>query len=399
MGWSVYARLSLMMFLEFAVWGAWAPVLFPYLDDMGFSGTEIGWIFSLLWLGCILSPFIGGQIADRYMPTQFFLAAVHLLGGVFMFVLAYAEGYWAIFVLMFIYSMLYAPTLALVNSISFHHLTDVDKQFGWIRVWGTIGWIAAGVGLTAWRYLQGDNLIKNDLLLMSGGLSVLLGFVCLTLPHTPPKREATNPLAFLEALKMLKDPVFGVFLLISFVVTTELQFYYLPTAQFLEDIGVEKASVPAVMTIAQVAEIITMAGILFWLLPKIGIRWALAIGVIAWPLRYIVFAIGEPTSLVIASLALHGVGYTFFFVVSQIYVDKVAPIDIRASAQALLTLVTLGIGNFLGTLFTGVVMDFLKEGDQYRWTPIFLVPCALTVICAIAFLLFFRERQGKIDVS
>jgi MFS family permease len=147
------------------------------------------------------------------------------------------------------------------------------------------------------------------------------------------------------------------------------------------------------MTIAQWAEIITMAGILFWALPRIGIRWALAIGVIAWPLRYIIFAIGEPTSLVVASLALHGVGYTFFFVVSQIYVDKVAPVDIRASAQALLTLVTLGVGNFLGTLFTGYVMHVFETPTGHQWTPIFLVPCVLTIACAIAFLLFFKEDQ------
>jgi predicted MFS family arabinose efflux permease len=199
-------------------------------------------------------------------------------------------------------------------------------------------------------------------------------------------------------LKLLKNKQFAIFLIISFVVTTELQFYYLPTSQFLQDIGVAAANIPFWMTIAQIAELFFMAVVFTYSLPRLGIRKALAIGVIVWPLRYLVFAVQQPVWLVIASLSLHGIGYTFFFVVSPIYVDKVAPVDIRASAQSLLTLITLGIGNFLGRKFTGFILDYFKTGEAHEWTKILLVPCRLTVLCAIAFLLFFKEDQTEVTV-
>jgi len=189
---------------------------------------------------------------------------------------------------------------------------------------------------------------------------------------------------------MLGESNFLIFLIISFIVTTELQFYYVPTAPFLEDIGVQNKNVSAVMTLAQAAEIIAMVVLLPFLLPKIGYRWALVIGVIAWPMRYIIFAIMRPLWLVISSLTFHGLGYTFFFFVGQMYVDKVAPPDIRASAQALIAVVTLGFGNFIGTQITGVILDLFKKEGRFRWRPIFLVPCFLTIACAVAFVLFFK---------
>jgi hypothetical protein len=189
---------------------------------------------------------------------------------------------------------------------------------------------------------------------------------------------------------MLGDSNFLIFLIISFVVTTELQFYYVPTAPYLEDIGVQRRNVSAVMTLAQFAEIAGMALLLPLLLPRIGFRWALVIGVIAWPMRYIIFAMMRPLWLVISSLAFHGLGYTFFFFAGQMYVDKAASPDIRASAQALIAVVTLGFGNFIGTQITGAVMDYFKKDDRFQWRPIFLVPCVLTIICALAFVLFFK---------
>lgn len=391
MDWLLYGQLSLMMFLQFAIWGAWAPVLAAYLiGSLKMSGKQTGWIYATLWLACIASPFIGGQIADRYVATEWFLAAVHIVGGVLLLVAARQRAFWGLFILMALYSLLYAPTLALVNSLMFHHLTNVETQAGGIRVWGTLGWILAGWGLAAWRRKGTPNETSCDCLLLAGLLSLVMGAFCLTLPHTPPA-ESSEPLAFLKALGMLSDPNFLIFLVISFVVTTELQFYYIPTAPFLEDLNVKNKNVPAVMTVAQIAEIFGMFWLMPHLLPKIGYRWALAIGVVAWPLRYVVFALMRPLWLVVASLSLHGIGYTFFFFVGQMYVDKVAPPDIRASAQALIAVVTLGLGNFMGTQFTGVIMDYFKTEDgRFRWRPIFLVPCALTVACALAFLAMFR---------
>jgi hypothetical protein len=215
-----------------------------------------------------------------------------------------------------------------------------------------------------------------------------MGGFCFFLPHTPPSKQPSDPLAFVAALRMLGDPNFLIFLIISFIVTTQLQFYFVPTAPFLEDLGVQSKNLPAVMAIAQVAEIFGMVVLLPLLLPNF--RWILAIGVIAWPARYIIFAMMKPLWLVISSLALHGAGYTLFFFGGQQYVDEVAPADIKGSAQILIVMVTLGLGSFIGTQITGAVMDLFKSEGKFRWRPIFLVPCALTIACAIAFLLLFK---------
>lgn len=388
-------RLSVMMFLQYLVWGAWATVGNTFFEAQGFSPGQIGWLFGALYLACIVSPFIGGQIVDRYFATQYFLGVAHLLGGVFLLLIARETDFTKTMTYMMIYSLLYAPTLPLTNSICFHHVKDPAKDFGGLRVWGTLGWIAAGALLTGLRrYVASD--IRGDLFYLAGGASLALGLFCFALPHTPPKKEAENPFAFIEAIKLLKDKNFLIFFLISFVVTTELQFYYIPTSSFLQHIGISGDDVPLVMTTAQIAEILTMAVLLPIVMAKLGIRKTLAIGVIAWPIRYLVFAMGGPVWAVVASLTLHGLGYTFFFVVSQIYVDNVAPSNIRASAQSLLTIATLGIGNFLGTQFYAIIktMWTSADGKTVEWTKLFLVPCGLTVACAIAFLLFFKPSPS-----
>jgi len=403
---SVRIRLSAMMFLQYAIWGAWAPVLWPYLvnprpDGLGMTNPQAAFVFGLLWLACILAPFTGGQIADRWVPTQRFLGVVHLAGGVFLVLAAKASGFTGMAIMMAIYSLLYAPTLALTNSLGFHHSKD-EKLCGQVRVFGTIGWIVAGWILTLWREI-GTPINTADSLMLAGMFSFIMGIFCFFLPHTPPAKESPDPLAFRKAFVMLKDRNFLVFMLIAFVVTTELQFYYLPTADFLNKaLHIPQTKIPMTMTVAQIAEILTMAFLLPIALRNWGIRKALAVGVIAWPLRYVVFALGPigPLAvmkpLVVASLALHGLGYTFFFVVSQIYVDSVAPRDIRASAQSLLTLMTLGIGNWLGTQFTGWIMNlFDPAANVQAWTNVFLVPCALTVLCALAFLLFFKDVKAE----
>lgn len=409
MSFSVRFRLSAMMFLQYAIWGAWAPFLWPYLtakvpDGLGMTDPQAAFIFGLLWLACILAPFTGGQIADRWVPTQWFLGVVHLIGGGVMIFAARTQSFGTMAILMGIYCLLYAPTLALTNSLGFHHIKD-EKQFGKIRVWGTIGWIVAAFLLTAWRD-HGVPVGIADCLMLSGVIGLVMGLFCFTLPHTPPaKNEAADPLAFREAFVLLKNRNFLIFMIIAFVVTTELQFYYGPTAQFLENaLSIPNAKIPITMAVAQAAEILAMWLLLPIALKKWGVRKTLALGVIAWPLRYIIFAMGPigplhiMQPLVVGSLALHGLGYTFFFVVSQIYVDMVAPKDIRASAQSLLALVTLGIGNWLGTQFTGWIMSIFKPAENVSaWTQVFLVPCALTVLCALAFLLFFREEKSEAE--
>jgi len=320
-----------------------------------------------------------------------------LSGGALLIGISFITNYSTMMWLMFLYCLLYAPTLALTNSVAFINLKKSDKEFGVIRVWGTIGWIAAGLLLAGWRNLAGSNsglAVQGDTLLLAGVFSILMGLFSFGLPHTPPQKEGTKPLAFLEALKMMKDKNFFIFIIICFVVATELMFYYVLTAPFLtsDKIGIPGASVSGVMVIAQVAEIFVMVILLPLLIPKIGIRKILVLGVLAWPLRYIIFAIGTPGWLVIASLALHGFCFVFFFVAAFIYTDMVAPRDIRHSAQSLITLVTYGIGNYVGSLFAGWARDWFTSETGTNWTGVFLIPCALTILCAVAFLLFFKEE-------
>jgi MFS family permease len=427
--WTLYGQLSVMMFLQFAIWGAWAPVLAAHLlGKLKLSGKQTSLIYATLPIACIVSPFLGGQIADRWMATEQFLALVSVTGGVALLIAAWRKTFASLFFLMLLYSLLFAPTLALTNSMMFVNLrkaarpgvveqvrkaheadpkfdenspaikkeikdkvqTELDKQSPWIRVWGTIGWIVAGLGLAFWRRGGKQSGRFSDCLLLGGIFSVALGLYCFFLPHTPPPDKPSDPLAFREAFKMLAEPNFLIFMIISFIVTTELQFYYIPTAQFLEDIGIKNKNVPAVMTLAQMAEVIGMFVLLPFLLPRIGYKWGLAIGVLAWPGRYVIFALMKPVWLVVSSLPFHGIGYTFFFFLGQMFVDKVAGEDIRGSAQALVFGITVGLGNLLGTQFTGFIMDHFKQEGKFNWRPIFLVPCVLTVACAIAFLALFR---------
>ncbi|MFC1500225.1 MFS transporter [Candidatus Zixiibacteriota bacterium] len=396
---STKTRLGMMMFLQYAIWGAWAPVLSSYLNDgLRFDGTQIGLIFALLPLATIVAPILGGQIADRWLPSEKVIAYLQIAGGVLLLVMSQMTSYPAVLILMLFYCIFYAPTLAITNSIAMINLEDTEKEFGAIRVWGTLGWITAGWLLTGWRAVGEGFQMSGDMLFLAGIFSVIMGFQAFSLPHTPPKKEGVNPWAFLEAFKMLKEKNFLIFIGITFVVSTELEFYYILTAPFLmsDSIGLSGTVIPAVMTIAQVAELFVMAFLLSYFLKKYGMRKTLAFGVIAWPIRYIIFAIGAPKWLVIASLALHGFCYVFFFVAAFIYVDKVAPPDVRASAQSLIAIVALGFGRAIGSLFAGKVWDmFTDPAGMVNWTSVFLVPCALTLVCAIAFILFFREEKSS----
>jgi nucleoside transporter len=397
---SVRFRLGFMMFLQYAIWGAWTPVLSEYLKNtLGFSGAQFSLIYSLLPLATIIAPFIAGQVADRYLASQKVVAGLQLAGGVFLILIATTTAYGTMVWLMLVYCLLYAPTLALTNSIAFINLQNSEKEFGKIRVWGTIGWIAAGYLLTLWRIgaqSASGLAFKGDMLLLAGIFSLIMGIQAFTLPHTPPRKEGVKPWAFLEALKMMKDRNFLIFIIIAFVVATELMFYYILTAPFLtsEKIGVSSTILPWVMTIAQVAEIFVLAFLLPYLISRIGIRKILVLGILAWPLRYIIFAIGQPSWLVIASLALHGFCFVFFFTAAFIYVDTIAPRDIRHSAQSLITLVTYGVGNYIGSLFAGWVHDLFTKNEVTNWNHVFLVPCFLTVLCAFVFLVFFKERRA-----
>ncbi|HEU4390748.1 MAG TPA: MFS transporter [Blastocatellia bacterium] len=399
-------RLSTMMFLQYWIWGAWQPVIAIYLGSkLGYNGSQIGWLFALLPIACMLIPPVGGQLADRWVPTEKLLAVMHLLGAVFLSIAACSTSFPALMLALGAWSVVYAPTLALTNSLTFHHLPESDKKFGLVRVWGTIGWIAAGGALTGLRKLWPDQLPilgGADSLWLGAAGSLVLGFFSFALPGTPPAKTGDKPWAFLEAFKLLKDAQFFLFIAIVFVVSTELQFYYILTSPFLESLGISPTNVPIIMTVAQVAEIGTMLA-LPWILDRWGVRTALAIGILAWPVRYAVFAYGQPRGLVIAVLTLHGLCYVCFFVVAYIHVNSVAAPDIRASAQALITFVSLGMGMAVGSIFAGWIRDLFATGTGTAavvdYTKVFLVPCGLTVLCAIVFFLGFKQQAAPVQLS
>ncbi len=405
---SVKFRLGAMMFLQYTIWGSWMPVLSAYLqNNLGFNGVQTSLIYSLLPLATIISPFVGAQFADRWFPTQKVIAVLQLAGGVLLIAMAGITAFTPMMWLMLLYSLIYAPTLALTNSIAFVNLKSSEKEFGAIRVWGTIGWIAAGLALAGWRALAKSPegvALKGDTLILAGIFSLVMGVFSFSLPRTSPQKEGAKPWAFLEALKMFKDKSFAVFAAICFVVATELWFYYILTAPFLTSatIGLSQKYVSAVMTIAQFAEIFVMAFLLSRVLRKYGMRKTLTLGILAWPIRYIIFVVGAPAWLVIASLALHGFCYVFFFTAAYIYVDSIAPKDIRHSAQGLIAMIILGLGSFLGSLFCGWVQNVFTTttlnaaGEAVKmvnWRGTFLVPAGLTLLCLIVFLVFVRDKM------
>lgn len=391
MTWQLYLVLSGMMFLEFTIWGSWAPVLASrLLGPLQMNGKQLGWIYGTLPLGCIISPLFAGQIVDQWCPTEVYLGITHLCGAVFLFLAARATRFVPLLLAMAGHSLCFAPTLALINSLTFTHLPDPGTNYFRVRVWGAISWVLAGWLLSLWRRSGLFQVRGADSLTLAGICSVVMGIYSLCfLPHTPPTHTAAA-LPFMKALSLLSDPNFLIFLTISFIVTTQLQFYHLGTARFLEDIGTSHTAIPAAMSIAQVAQVVAMAVVLPILFPRIGYQWTLAMGTGFWLIMFLVYARMRPRGLVIGSMMLHGFAYAFFFDAAFIYMDRVASTDIRGSAQALYTTVTLGIGLFAGTQFTGFVMDQFRRDGKFGWRPIFLVPCVMLTACVLAFIVLFK---------
>jgi nucleoside transporter len=405
--------LAAMMFLQYAVWGAWTPILAATLmGRLNASGQQVGLVYMMLWIACIVTPFIGGQLVDRYMPSQVFLGIAHLIGAGAAWMMSMQSDINGLVLWMGIWSLLFAPTLGITNSIAFHHLNrpgsteaERDRDFSVVRTAGTFGWIVAAYILGWWLSSKGQapagQFVPFEEMQLTAILGLILGVYAFFLPHTPPAREGTDPWAFTKAFKLFSlVPGFTVFMLISFVVCTEFQFFYTFSAPFLESgLGIPHAHVSPWKTLSQWAEIPSLAILLPLSLRYLGMRKTLVLGTLMWPLRYFVFSLGQPTWLVLLSLTFHGIGFAFVFVTSQIYVDRVAPKDIRASAQSLLTLVTLGFGNLLGTWFSGWLKDAYTPKNAAgelipnatHWSMVFLWPGVLTLVCGIAYWLTFKE--------
>jgi nucleoside transporter len=389
-------RLSVMMFLEYLVWGSWLPLLALYLTRfLKFSGTEIAWVFAAGSIASVTAMFVGGQVADRYFSTERFLAVSHVVGGLAMLGLAFQKSFWPFFILMLVHALAYVPTLSLTNSIAFHHLKDAQKEFGRVRLWGTIGWIAASWPFAVLlRGKEGAALESalTGIFLVAGGASLALAAFSFLLPHTPPARTAAEKSAPLEAIKLLKNPTVLVLFVVTFMDALVHQCYFQWTSPFLSAIGVAESWIMPVMSIGQVAEIATMAG-LGWFLARLGWRWTMILGILGHAVRFFIYSIGEPTWLVIASNVVHGFCYAFFFASVYIFVDEHFPKDARASAQVLFNFLILGLGPFAGGFLWGWLGDAFRTGTGVDYSKLFLAPTLLGLAAALVLFVGFRPAR------
>jgi nucleoside transporter len=399
-------NLSIMMFLQFAIWGAWATVIGNYLKHIGFDERVVGWVGSIMPLGAIVAPMIVGQLADRYFSSERLMALLHLGGAALMYWVAQidkADGVGVLLLALTGYSLLYNPTLALSNSIVFTHVPDGQRDFPGIRVFGTIGWIIAGFVLD--YVLSGEGrppvFQNNHFLLLTAALSAVLGVYSLFLPHTPPSGKPGDALPFVKALGLFRDPSFGVFFGVSFVISIVLSFYYNFTGLYLEKAqGVTK--VPSTMIWGQVAEtvLLPLLPLLLWFM---GMKWVLALGMFCWGLRYAIFSLGHPYALVFIGILLHGACFDFFFAAGFIHVDNEAPKDIRASGQALFGFLTYGLGMFFGSIIGGELAKALTTGtppnEVTDWSMFWLIPSVGVLVSLAVFIIFFRMHPKNVEAT
>lgn len=380
-----------MMFAQFFVWGSWYVTAPNYLGTIGFGAADFSWTYSIGPIASMISPFFVGMIADRFFPAQRVLAALHILGGL---IVLYATTLMkgdapspdTINLVLFGHTLTYFPTLALTNTLAMKNMTDSEKEFPAIRVWGTIGWIAAGLALT---FLGMEKNIS--MFYLTAGSGIFLGLYSLTLPHTPPVREgeiSARQILGLDALALLKERSYLIFMTASFLVCIPLSFYYQITSRMVEMTGLP---IGQTMTYGQMSEIFFMI-VMPLFFARLGVKWMLGAGMLAWVLRYVLFAFGAPAQIrwmIILGIVLHGICYDFFFVTGQIYTDQVAPNRIRAQAQGLLVLFTLGLGMLIGAQIAGVV--------EARFTPAASKAAAAQIAVKSAEIEVLQERKTVAD--
>lgn len=403
------ARLSLMMFLEFFIWGGWFVTLGTFLGaTLGASGSEIGMAFATQSWGAILAPFVIGLIADRYFNAERILAILHLVGAVLLYQLYRAEDFAAFYPYVLGYMIVYMPTLALVNAVAFRQMRDPALEFSRIRVWGTVGWIVAGLVISflfGWdsQAAIAEGALRNTFL-MCAIASALLGLYSFSLPRTPPlaQRESggLKTLLGLDALALLKDRSFAIFFFASVLICIPLAFYYQNANPFLAEIGVENPT--GMMTLGQVSEVLFMLALPLFI-RRFGIKKTLLLGMLAWAFRYALFAYGnggELLFMLIVGIALHGICYDFFFVSGQIYTDAKAGETFKGSAQGLITLATYGVGMLIGFWVAGRVTDHFATATGHDWQGIWLFPAVFALGVLVAFLLAFKNpREVKLPAE
>ncbi|QDV07606.1 Putative nucleoside transporter YegT [Planctomycetes bacterium Poly30] len=412
------ARLSFMMFLQYAIWGAWLPILYPFLTGhRAFTLEQFGWIMSGSAVGAIIGPFLAGQIADRYFNTEKFLGISHLIGAGLVYKLSTTTEFKTFLALSVVYGLVYAPTLALTNSLSFAHLPDRDRDFGRVRLWGTIGWIAAGIAVGQWLLLKhtpvdvtakaieaAQDAGRADAFRLSALLGVFMGLYCFTLPNTPPSEGAKEQSATAEALgEIRRQPLLTLFL-IAVPVSCIHQFYFVYTSQFLSGYGQDAANTinkifgvggGGLMTIGQMSELLVLAIIPF-LAKSLSRKSLLAIGLLAYGVRMALFAYTDSLATVLLGVALYGLCFGCFIFVAFMVVDEETTPDVRATAQNLFNLVIIGVGIILGSwIATWVGAWATPENEAMDYTKLFSVPMYASLACLAILLAFYPSRSPR----
>ena len=399
-------QLSLMMFLQFFIWGGWFVTLGTFLgDDLNATEAQKGMAFSTQSWGAIIAPFFIGLIADRYFNAEKILGVLHLIGAVIMYYMAQAESFNAFYPLVFAYMVAYMPTLALVNSVSFFQMKDPAKEFSLIRVFGTIGWIVAGLVISYVFHWDSKESISQGALsntfTMVAIASLILGLISFTLPKTPPSQSdgaiSISDILGLDALKLLKDRNFLMFFITSILICIPLAFYYQQANPFLVELGMENPT--GKMTLGQISEVLFMLLLPFFF-KKFGFKKTLLVGMLAWAVRYALFAYGnagELTFMLIMGIALHGICYDFFFVSGQIYTDFKAGEKVKSAAQGLITLATYGVGMLVGFWVAGKISDkYTLTDGTHDWEVIWMIPAVFALGVMVLFIVVFKDEKIKL---
>ncbi|MBL8825784.1 MAG: nucleoside permease [Planctomycetaceae bacterium] len=423
---SIRLRLSVMMFLQYFAWGAWFVTLGTYIgsntgDGKIFAPGFIGRAYGSAAIAGMIAPFFVGMIADRYFSTERILAVLHLLGAGVLYYASTVQSQTVFYGTLITFFLCYMPTLALTNSLSFHHLTDPGRQFPGIRVLGTLGWIVAGNLVGYIQTLDGKySLVVREFMgiplggsaevvpgmtgiegtsvpmVIAAASQVLLALFCLVLPHTPPSNPTgqvtVRAILGIDALQLMKRWPFAVFVVGSFLIAIPLQFYYNYTNFFLNKVDVPNAA--AKMSYGQMSEVVFML-LMPLFFARLGVKKMLLFGMLAWAVRYVLFAFGRPETsmwMLYGGILLHGICYDFFFVTGQIYVDREADNKIRGAAQGFIAFVTLGLGSFIGAEFSGLMQQRFAQGDSVDWQPFWLVPAAFAGVVMVLFAVLFNDK-------
>lgn len=400
---TVRIQLSAMMFLNFFVWGIWFVTMGTYLTkgNIGATGGQTGLAYGTQCLGAIIAPFIIGMIADRFFAAQKILGVLHLAGAGLLYFISSQSSFGSFYSLLIIYMIIYMPTLALVNAISLKQINNAEKQFASIRVWGTIGWIVAGL-IIGWMAWEKDPSSLGVTYKVAAVISAIFGVYCFFLPNTPPPKAGQNvgisEVLGLDALKILKNKNYLVFFIASILICIPLAFYYGQANQFLNEAGMKSAA--AKMTLGQMSETLFLV-LMPLFFARFGTKQMLLIGMIAWIARYVLFSYGDTGSgiwMLYAGIILHGICYDFFFVTGQIYTDNMAGPRVRSAAQGLITLATYGVGMYIGFFVAGKYVDSHKVGESmHDWKAIWIFPALFAAGVALMFFVFFKNEKKKLQ--